>query len=76
MMESLRRQTIAVRVVAAIAVTFGIVTIKAGGSVLFGGIDAVLAAGDFVPFVVWFNFLAGFAYIAAGVGLWTRRQAR
>ena len=27
-----------------------------------------------MPFVVWFNFLAGFAYIAAGVGLWVRRR--
>lgn len=32
------------------------------------------AAGNFVPFVVWFNFLAGFAYIAVGVGLWVRRR--
>ena len=30
------------------------------------------AAGNFLPFVVWFNFLAGFAYIAgaAGLALW------
>jgi hypothetical protein len=27
-----------------------------------------------VPFVLWFNFLSGFVYIAAGVGLW--RMAR
>ena len=26
-----------------------------------------------MPFVVWFNFLAGFAYVAAGVGLWRFR---
>jgi uncharacterized membrane protein (DUF2068 family) len=24
--------------------------------------------------VLWFNFLAGFAYIVAGVGLWMRRR--
>ena len=29
-----------------------------------------LAAGSYVPFVLWFNFLAGFAYITGGVGLW------
>jgi hypothetical protein len=74
MMQSLRHQSIAVRVVAAIAVIFGVATIKAGGSVLFGGIEAARAAGNFVPFVVWFNFLAGFVYIAAGVGLWVRRR--
>jgi len=26
-------------------------------------------AGDVVPFVVWFNFAAGFAYLAAAVGI-------
>ncbi|MDO5706569.1 MAG: hypothetical protein Q4G49_16085, partial [Paracoccus sp. (in: a-proteobacteria)] len=26
--------------------------------------------GAVVGFVLWFNFLAGFAYIAAGIGLW------
>ena len=73
MMQSLGRQSIAVRVVAAIAIVFGVATIRAGGSVLFGGIEAAREAGNFVPFVVWFNFLAGFAYIAAGVGLWLLR---
>jgi uncharacterized membrane protein (DUF2068 family) len=24
--------------------------------------------------VLWFNFLAGFAYVAAGVGLWRERR--
>lgn len=23
-----------------------------------------------VPFVLWFNYIAGFAYVAAGIGLW------
>ena len=27
------------------------------------------AAGDFVPFVVWFNFLAGVVYILVAIGL-------
>ena len=30
---------------------------------------ARVAAGDYVPFVLWFNFLAGFAYVVSGVGL-------
>ena len=33
-----------------------------------------LAEGDYVPFVLWFNFLAGFAYVAAGVGLFLRHR--
>lgn len=54
---------------AVIAAVFGIMTIKSGGEVLFGSEEARRAAGDWVPFVVWFNFVAGFAYVAAGVGL-------
>lgn len=52
-----------------VAVIFGLMTIKEGGSVLLGNEAAVAAAGNYVPFVLWFNFLSGFAYIAAGVGL-------
>jgi hypothetical protein len=52
--------------VAVIAVAFGLVTIVSGGRALFGGADM----GAVVPFVLWFNFLAGFAYVAAGLGLW------
>ncbi|HYX66007.1 MAG TPA: hypothetical protein VE935_17450 [Burkholderiales bacterium] len=61
----------AVRVAAVVAVVFGAVTVFAGGNVLFG--SGAKAAGNYVPFVVWFNFFAGFAYVAAGVGLWNAR---
>ena len=61
------------RIAAVLAVGFGLLTIKSGGAVLAGG-DAARAAGQVVPFVLWFNFLAGFAYVAAGVGLWFRRR--
>lgn len=62
------------RTVAILAVAFGLLTIKAGGEVLFGIADAREAAGNFVPFVLWFNFLAGFAYVAAGAGIWLGRR--
>ncbi len=62
------------RALALVAVVFGVLTLKEGGDVLFGEGAARAAAGDYVPFVLWFNFLAGFAYIAAGVGLWLRRH--
>lgn len=52
---------------AAFAALFGVLTIKAGGNALFG--DGA-SGGNYVPFVIWFNFLAGFAYIAAAIGLW------
>jgi hypothetical protein len=62
------------RVAAALAVLFGALTIFEGGSVLFGAGEAREAAGSYVPFVVWFNFLAGFAYVAAGAGIWGSRS--
>ena len=41
---------------------------------LFGGEGARRAAGAIVPFVLWFNFIGGFAYVACGLGLWGRRR--
>jgi hypothetical protein len=56
------------------AAAFAAVTIQAGGSVLFGPDSARQAAGAYVPFVVWFNFLAGFAYLAGAAGLFLRAR--
>jgi len=58
---------------ASIAVLFGIMTIKSGGQVLFGDDSFRVAAGDYVPFVLWFNFTAGFVYLVAGVGIALRK---
>ena len=57
-----------------VAISFGLLTIRAGDTVLFGSAAARSAAGHYVPFVLWFNFLAGFAYVIAGVGLWLERR--
>lgn len=65
-------KTIGIWIVAALAIVFGLLTIKSSGQVLFGGSLYQKAAGNYVSFVVWFNFLAGFIYLAAGVGLWMR----
>lgn len=51
-----------------VATLFGIATIKEGGTVLFTEAGNQ-NAGNFVPFVLWFNFFAGFAYILAGIML-------
>lgn len=64
----------ALRVAAAVALLFGLLTIFSGGRALFGDAAARAAAGAYVPFVLWFNFLAGFAYVAAGAGLWLGRR--
>lgn len=54
---------------ALVAVLFGLLTIVSGGATLFNA-QARQAAGNYVTFVLWFNFLAGFAYVIAGIGLW------
>ena len=51
-----------IRAMSLIAVGFGLLTIKEGGAILFGGEAAQASAGNFVPFVLWFNFLAGLGY--------------
>lgn len=66
--------TATLRVAAGVAIPFGALTVVSGGMALFGGQAAQDAAGNAVPFVLWFNFLAGFAYVLAGLGLaWQRR---
>lgn len=48
---------------------FGVVTVASGARALFGTDAARSALGDIVPFVLWFNFLAGFVYVFAGGGI-------
>lgn len=55
-------------------IAFGFLTIKEGGSVLFFDSTARTEAGNYVPFVLWFNFLAGFAYAIAGFGVYQNRK--
>ena len=56
------------RILAGIAVLFGVLTIISGGQVLFGDEVTRANAGQVIAFVLWFNFCAGFAYVLA-VGL-------
>ncbi|MCA0425676.1 MAG: hypothetical protein LCH61_20605 [Proteobacteria bacterium] len=53
-------------IAAAVAVIFGLLTVVSGGRALFGGVDM----GAVVSFVLWFNFVAGFIYVLAGIALW------
>lgn len=62
------------RAISLFAIVFGLMTLKEGGAVLLGNDTAMAAAGNYVPFVLWFNFFAGFAYIAAGIGLWMQKR--
>jgi hypothetical protein len=56
-----------------VAVAFGMATLVEGGHVLFGGPAARAEAGNVVPFVLMFNFGAGFAYVAGGLATLLRR---
>ena len=51
------------------AILFGVMTALTGGRALFGSLESRADFGNTVPFVLWFNFLAGFVYIITGVGL-------
>jgi hypothetical protein len=79
MMENIMKKTdsenrVMTWIIAAVAVLFGIMTIKSGGQVLFGDEAYRVAAGDYVPFVLWFNFVAGFIYLIAGIGIALSKQ--
>lgn len=58
----------------AIGLVFGLLTIFSGGMALFGGEAARAAVGNAVPFVLWFNFIAGFFYVIAGLGLLLKKR--
>lgn len=73
-MATSQRESRTLRLILAsiVAGAFGVLTIWEGGSVLVLR-DAARDAGQYVRFVVLFNFVAGFAYVLAGFGLWFRR---
>lgn len=64
----------ALNIAAGVAILFGLLTVVSGGRALFGNEEARAAVGNAVPFVLWFNFLAGFAYVIAGIGLFLRHH--
>ena len=59
-----------IRILSVVAVFFGVLTIISGSATLFFSQAAREAAGNYVPLVLWFNFLAGFAYVISGIGLY------
>ena len=72
-MTTLHPRSTGLWVVAGVAVVFGALTIVSGGRALFGDAAAQAAVGNAVPFVLWFNFLSGFAYALAGVWVAMRK---
>lgn len=74
MTASKRQRGFWVWAISLVAIGFGLLTIKEGGTILFGDAAARTVAGNYVPFVLWFNFVAGFAYVIAGAGLWMEQR--
>lgn len=72
-MTTVQSRPIGLWIAAGVAVMFGLLTIFSGGQALFGGAAAQAAAGNAVPFVLWFNFLSGFVYVLAGIGIALRK---
>lgn len=68
------KHTYWIRMIALFVVAFGLLSIKEGGTILFGSEADRATAGNVVAFVLWFNFSAGLAYIAAGAGLWWQQR--
>ena len=73
-MAKLKQRGIRIWTISLIAVFFGLATINEGGAILFGDEAARITAGNYVPFVLWFNFSAGSAYVIAGIGLWMKQR--
>lgn len=74
MEAAVQKRGITVWIIALIAVGFGIMTLKGGGAVLFGDEAARTAAGNYLLWLLWFNFLSGFVYIVTGIGLWLQKR--
>lgn len=68
------KRSIWIPIAGLIAIAFGVLTVISGTSVLSGPEEVRRAAGSYLPSLVWFNVLAGIAYVLAGAGLWFRRR--
>lgn len=64
-----RNKKFIVFILGSFAIGFGAMTIKSGGFALFGGFEGKDFAERYVPFVLWFNFIAGFFYVISGIGI-------
>lgn len=57
-----------------VAVTFGIVTLFASSSILFGYSDVLKKEGNYPSFILWVNFFSGPLYLLAGAGLFYSKR--
>lgn len=66
----MRKEDKLLRITGGVAIAFGLLTVVSGGTTLLGALEM----GAVVLFVLWFNTLAGLAYVVAGLGLWQGRR--
>lgn len=58
------------RIIVAIAlIAFALVTLFMSSSVLFDWFGIRAKQGNYVPFIVWINFVAGFLYLISAYGI-------
>ena len=70
---TIRKRPVWIWVTAIVAVMFGLISTKSGGRVLFLNGEAIYAGEAYVSSALWFNYLAGFLYVAIGIGIWLER---
>jgi len=68
------KRSIGIWIMSVFAIAFGLLTLKSGGEVLFIDGAGREAAGNYVPYVLWSNFIMGFLYIIAGIGIWLQKR--
>lgn len=59
-----------IKVLASLALAFGIMTVISGSRDLLGPVAAQIGADNVISVVLWFNVIAGGACFIAAIGLW------
>ena len=55
-------------IIAIVLIAFALLTLFMSSSVIFDWFGIRAKEGDYVPFIVWINFTAGFLYLIAAFG--------
>ncbi|MCP4188464.1 MAG: hypothetical protein GY763_12750 [Gammaproteobacteria bacterium] len=72
--DSKTKRAVSIWIFSIIALIFGGLTLRSSGLVLFTTGEFHQQQGNFVPFVVWTNFVCGFAYVIAATGLFLMKR--
>jgi hypothetical protein len=65
----MRKKEIFRYIIAIVLLAFAAVTVFMSSSVIFDWFGIREKEGDYVPFIVWTNFIAGFLYLISAYGL-------